>query len=116
MQPIEVGPSEVQIAIFCRALSNPLRVGILRFIAAHPGCIGNDIVQRTDRAQSTISGHLQVLVHAGLIECEADGQASAYHVAPDVQPVVLQVLAMLDGAHNNGRVQQGAASRPSATR
>ena len=102
MQSIQLGQTEEQLAALCRALSHPLRVGILRYIVAHPGAICNDIVVRTDRAQSTISGHLRVLTNAGLLECEADGQASSYWVAPDALQILLQAVETLNTTHREG--------------
>jgi ArsR family transcriptional regulator len=83
MEMIEPEEHEELIARLCHALGHPLRVGIVRYIATHPRCICNDIVLRTNRAQSTISEHLRVLVHAGLVECEADGQATTYWLATE---------------------------------
>ncbi len=57
METIRIDDHEQQIAKLCHALGHPLRVGIVKYIAGHPGCICNDIVLRTDRAQSTISEH-----------------------------------------------------------
>ncbi len=78
METIQIDDHEQQIAKLCHALGHPLRVGIVKYIAGHPGCICNDIVLRTDRAQSTISEHLRVLINAGLVACEHDGQTSVY--------------------------------------
>lgn len=83
METIQIDDPEQQIAKLCHALGHPLRVGIVKYIAMHPGCICNDIVLRTNRAQSTISGHLRVLIDAGLVLCEHDGQASVYNLAAD---------------------------------
>lgn len=92
MEQIAPGEREEQVAQMCHALGHPLRVSILHFIAVHPGCICNEIVVRTNRAQSTISGHLRVLINAGLVEWEHEGQASAYWVAPTALMVLQGAL------------------------
>ena len=58
MELIQIDRQTERIARLCHALANPLRVAIVRYIASYPRCICNDIVVRTDRAQSTISGGL----------------------------------------------------------
>lgn len=93
MDLIQPSDDERRIAAMCRALSHPLRVGIVRFVAAHPGSICNQIVLRTNRAQSTISEHLRILVAAGLLECEHEGQVSAYWLAPEALELLRNALA-----------------------
>ena len=105
MDLIEPSDREQQIARMCHALGHPLRLSIMRFVAAHPGCICNEIVLRTNRAQSTISGHLRVLINAGLIEWEHEGQASAYWVAP-------AALTILQAALDRIVPASGKAGRP----
>jgi DNA-binding transcriptional ArsR family regulator len=71
-----------RLADICRALGNPVRLKIIRYIHDHPGCIGNQILLNLpddlSRAQSTLSQHLKILCHAGLIEAEPDGHAVMY--------------------------------------
>lgn len=71
----------------CKALSNPVRLQILRYVLAHPGCIGNQILlhlpEDAPHAQSTLSQHLRVLRTAGLLEAEEDGPAVCYFVNQD---------------------------------
>jgi DNA-binding transcriptional ArsR family regulator len=65
-----------------KALGNPVRLQIVRFVQRHPRCIANEILlQLPDdvaRAQSTLSQHLKILRDAGLIEAECDGSATCY--------------------------------------
>jgi DNA-binding transcriptional ArsR family regulator len=65
-----------------KALGNPVRLQIVRFVQQHPRCIGNDILLHLPddvaRAQSTLSQHLKILRDAGLIEAECDGPATCY--------------------------------------
>lgn len=70
-----------RISSVCKALSNPVRLQIVRYIHGHPGCIGNQILLNLpglSRAQSTLSQHLKILCKAGLIESEPDGPATTY--------------------------------------
>ena len=61
-----------------KALGNPVRFGIVEFLAERQVCITNDIVLNTPLAQSTISQHLKVLREAGLIRGEIEGPATCY--------------------------------------
>lgn len=65
------------------ALGNPTRLAIVRYIAAHPGCICNDLVVRFDRAQATVSQHLATLRRANVLIAEPDGPATCYWIATD---------------------------------
>jgi ArsR family transcriptional regulator, arsenate/arsenite/antimonite-responsive transcriptional repressor len=73
-------PSDVALAHALRALSNPVRIQMLRYIAQHPGSICNQLVLATGKAQATVSQHLRILRAAGLIEGEIDGQAVCYNL------------------------------------
>lgn len=61
-----------------KALGNPVRFDILKFLLTHPGCITGDIVQVLPLAQSTVSQHLKVLRQAGWILGEIEGPATCY--------------------------------------
>lgn len=78
-------PDDEQIWRMCKALGNPVRVQIMRYVLGHPRCIGNDILlhlpDECPHAQSTLSQHLRVLRCAGLLETEEDGPAVCYHVS-----------------------------------
>lgn len=73
-------PDDAAFAYTLKALSNPVRLEIVRYIARHPGCICNQLVLALGKAQPTISQHLRVLRVAGLIEGEEDGAATCYCV------------------------------------
>lgn len=72
------------LAMICKALGNPTRVEILRYIQHHPNCIGNEILlhmpNNGPHAQSTISQHLRVLREVGLLESYNDGAAVCYRI------------------------------------
>ena len=61
-----------------RAVGNPLRFEILKFLITHPGCITGDIVGHLPLAQSTVSQHLKVLKEAGWITGDVSGAATCY--------------------------------------
>lgn len=82
--PARVGASEEdrEIALVGRALSNPIRLQILRFLGEQ-GAYCGDLTEHFGLAQSTVSHHIRVLKEAGLIEGEEQGPATCYRVVPD---------------------------------
>lgn len=75
------------LAMLCKALGNPVRVSILRYVLHHPNCIGNEILlhlpEDGPHAQSTLSQHLRQLRESGLLEAYSDGAAVCYRVNGD---------------------------------
>jgi DNA-binding transcriptional ArsR family regulator len=71
-----------RLYLILKALGNPVRLQIVRFVQRHPWCIGNQIqLQLPDdvaRAQSTLSQHIKILRDAGLIRAKCDGAATCY--------------------------------------
>jgi predicted transcriptional regulator len=65
------------VAIF-KALGNPIRFEIMKFLVTHQLCITSDIVDYLPLAQSTVSQHLKVLRQSGLIYGEIEGPATNY--------------------------------------
>jgi ArsR family transcriptional regulator len=82
MKRIAPTAEDEHLACVLHALSNPLRVAIVRYIHQHPGCICNDLVLRFGRAQATISQHLALLRKVHIIEAEQDGNAICYFLDP----------------------------------
>src|SRR5215213_4648823 len=82
-----------------KALGNPVRLEIMRFVQRHPRCIGNDILlhlpDEMARAQSTLSQHLKILRDSGLIEAECDGPANCYAVNQECLNWLREQLAAL---------------------
>lgn len=66
-----------------KALGNPIRFEIMKFLLAHPGCITGDIVSHLPIAQATVSQHLKVLRDAGWIEGRLQGPATCYCLRSD---------------------------------
>jgi DNA-binding transcriptional ArsR family regulator len=75
------------------ALAHPARIEILRHLAAHRSCCCGQVVKRLDLAQSTVSQHLKILVAAGLVRFEADGQRSRYAVNREELAAISGALA-----------------------
>ncbi len=61
-----------------KALGNPTRFEIMKFLLTHPGCITGDIVDFLPIAQATVSQHLKVLRRAGWIDGTITGTATSY--------------------------------------
>ncbi|MCP1727418.1 DNA-binding transcriptional ArsR family regulator [Natronospira proteinivora] len=59
-----------QLAAMARALGNPARVRLLRYIASQDECISGELVDYIGLAQSTVSEHLRILKEAGLVVAE----------------------------------------------
>jgi ArsR family transcriptional regulator len=73
------GPqADERLAELAKALAHPVRVGIVRFLAARDGCVCNQIVEQFNLAQSTISQHLKILKEAGLVRGTVDGPRVCY--------------------------------------
>jgi DNA-binding transcriptional ArsR family regulator len=72
------GMEQERLVQMFKALGNPVRFEILKYMLTHPGCITGDIVNLLPLAQSTVSQHLKVLRQAGWIHAEGRGTATAY--------------------------------------
>jgi ArsR family transcriptional regulator, arsenate/arsenite/antimonite-responsive transcriptional repressor len=82
MQPSGI-ESGVRLAKLCKALAHPARVLILRHVLARPsGAACGEIVAQLPLAQSTVSQHLKVLQHAGLIAAREDPPRVIYAANP----------------------------------
>ena len=63
-----------------KALGNPIRFEILKYLVTHPDCITGDIVSVLPIAQATVSQHLKVLRATGWIVAAPDGPATCYQL------------------------------------
>jgi DNA-binding transcriptional ArsR family regulator len=72
------GADEERLVQMFKALGNPVRFEIMKYLVTHPGCITGDIVEYLPIAQATVSQHLKVLRQAGWIEGTVDGTAVSY--------------------------------------
>jgi ArsR family transcriptional regulator len=62
----------------CKALGNPIRMKIFKYLKDADKCICGEIVNILPIAQATVSQHLKVLREAGLIRGEIEGPATCY--------------------------------------
>jgi DNA-binding transcriptional ArsR family regulator len=76
---IDGGQQDKLISMF-KALGNPIRFQILKFLLTHPGCITADIVSSLPVAQATTSQHIKVLKEAGWIDGDSDGPSNCYYL------------------------------------
>ena len=72
------GAEQERLVAMFKALGNPIRFEIMKFLVAHPGCITGDIVDFLPIAQATVSQHLKVLREAGWIKGIIEGPATCY--------------------------------------
>ncbi len=74
------GIDEDRLVAMFKALGNPIRFAIMKFLVTHPGSITGDIVEYLPIAQATTSQHLKVLRDAGWIEGVVEGPAVNYRL------------------------------------
>lgn len=72
------GEQQKNLVQIFKALGNPVRFEIMKFLLTHPGCITGDIVAAMPIAQATTSQHLKVLKESGLIDGEIEGASTCY--------------------------------------
>jgi len=72
------GSEQERLVAMFKALGNPTRFEIMKFLLTHPSCITGDIVDYLPIAQATVSQHLKVLRQAGWIDGSVSGTATNY--------------------------------------
>jgi ArsR family transcriptional regulator, arsenate/arsenite/antimonite-responsive transcriptional repressor len=72
------GDEQEKLISMFKALGNPIRFEVMKFLVTHPGCITGDIVEHLPIAQATVSQHLKVLRQAGFISGTVAGTATSY--------------------------------------
>jgi predicted transcriptional regulator len=77
------GEEQENLVAMFKALGNPIRFEIMKYLVTHPGCITGNIVDHLPIAQATVSQHLKVLRKAGLIEGTVEGTATSYCLHED---------------------------------
>lgn len=65
---------------FCKALANSDRLAILQLVKKERTICAQDIEKRFYLEQSTVSYHLQLLLHAGVLEVVRIGRKRYYSV------------------------------------
>ena len=79
------GAEQERLVQMFKALGNPIRFEIMKFLVTRPGCITGDIVEFLPIAQATVSQHLKVLREAGWISGVIESN-------PRFGPLALQTL------------------------
>lgn len=74
----EFTTAQNQISVWAHALGHPARIAILEALAERQSCVCGDLVNVLPLAQATVSQHLKVLKHAGLIKGEISGPKTCY--------------------------------------
>ncbi len=72
------GAEQDRLVTMFKALGNPHRFEIIKFLVTHPHCITGDIVQFLPLAQATVSQHLKVLRKSGWLAGTTEGPATSY--------------------------------------
>ena len=72
------GEDQERLVQMFKALGNPVRFEIMKYLVTHPTCITGDIVEYLPIAQATVSQHLKVLRKAGWIQGTVQGPATNY--------------------------------------
>lgn len=79
-----------ETAKFFKALSNPERLILLTKIAEGEIC-QCELVEESEKTQSTISGHLKQLVDHRILAVRRDGQRRLYRIInPQIKEILLQ--------------------------
>lgn len=87
-------PRDDALARKLRALSHPVRLAVLRTLAAQRTCLCGDLVRGLPLAQSTVSQHIKVLLEAGLVRARAEGTRTCYCIDHEA---LRALSAQLDG-------------------
>lgn len=69
--------------LFLQALADPVRLAIVRELAASPEVCACDFTTVAEVRQPTVSHHLRVLREAGVVTGERRGSWIFYRLAPD---------------------------------
>lgn len=74
---------DLQLARYAKALSNPARIAILKFLAKQNACFCGEIVDILPIAQATVSQHLKELKESGLIQGSIEPPKVKYCIDPE---------------------------------
>lgn len=86
-----------------KALAHPVRLGMMRRLAASGEICACDFTDDFDISQPTVSAHLRTLREAGLVTTRRDGTTICYSVVPE---------AMSELAGDLARIGDAAMARP----
>jgi len=91
--------NEPDIVAMLRALAHPVRLGMMRELAARPETCACDFTELFTVSQPTISVHLKVLREAGLVRTRRRGNQICYSIDPPAVRQIEVIIAGLTAAH-----------------
>lgn len=117
IKPVATAASLAQkdeaIAALAKALGHPARIGIVRLLIEKQSCIGCDIVEQIQLAQSTVSEHLRILKAAGIIVGEIERPRVCYSLNPaSLQPLTALLDGMVDRIADSGPLKPSGGTKP----
>jgi DNA-binding transcriptional ArsR family regulator len=90
------GPrADQDLAKLAKAIGHPARVRILRMLSRKEARVCSQIVGEIPLAQSTVSEHLRILKHAGLIRSNQDGPRIGYCIDNNTLRKLKALTAMI---------------------
>lgn len=96
MTPIKGIDAGTRLANLCRALGNPARSAIVRYLQAQKSpCTCGAIVSHLPLAQSTVSQHLEVLREAGWVRRAVEPPRVRYRLEADTLQEFKRLAAWL---------------------
>lgn len=93
---------EIMFAEWCKALSHPARVSIVKTLLARKECICGDLVLDLPLSQSTVSQHLKALKESGLIQGEVDGAKSKYCINKKNMKIFMKMMEKFQESMKEG--------------
>jgi DNA-binding transcriptional ArsR family regulator len=94
-----------EVAARFRALSEPMRLKILRRLARGEACV-NEILDEVGGTQANVSKHLSVLHGSTLVDRRKDGTRSVYRIA---DPTLLKICSIVcEGVEREARDRSDA--------
>lgn len=78
LRGLEGPEADEELARLAKAMGHPARVRILRMLSRKDARVCSQIVGELPLAQSTVSEHLRILKHAGLIRSNREGPRPGY--------------------------------------
>jgi len=76
---LDISGTEQKIFIkMLKAIGNPIRFEMIKYLVTHPGCITLNMVEYLPISQATVSQHLKVLRDADWIQGTIKGQSHSY--------------------------------------
>jgi ArsR family transcriptional regulator len=96
MTPVSGIDAGARLAALCRALGNPARSAIVRYLLSQKGaCTCGAIVSHLPLAQATVSQHLKVLREAGWVRRSLEPPRVRYRLDPDTVQEFKRLAAAL---------------------